>query len=423
LARTTILSDDLVRQLVAVGQVDILVGVPTFNHAATIENVVRTVHVGLAQHFPRERTVLISPDGGSDDGTPELVRHAPMADAELQGSPTLRTTHRVTSTHPGPPGRVAGVRAVLAAADLLQARTVVLVDPDVRSLEPDWIGALAGPVWRNEADIVLPIHARSRYEGALTTQLVRPLIGTAYGRRLSSSLTGAFGCSGRFAARMTAHPMWEREPSAPALDVWLLAIALADDLRIVQAELGLLVQSATGARTSLPELFRQVVGTSFTCLESFAAIWTARGEMRDVPVMERGMAPVEAGPGVDTAGMTERFRSGVRDLEPLLGEIVGAQTLARLQASAGGSGGGPLFSDELWVTTVHEFVVSAHRGVMHQDHLTQALVPLYLGRTASFFSEVAALDETEHRERVAALEREYERLRPRLVERWNADGR
>ena len=53
------LPDALLRQLIAVGQVDVLVGLPTLNNAATIENVVRAVHVSFTRDFPRLRTVMI----------------------------------------------------------------------------------------------------------------------------------------------------------------------------------------------------------------------------------------------------------------------------------------------------------------------------------------------------------------------------
>ena len=51
------LSDALLRQLIAVGQVDILVGLPTLNNAATIVDVVRAVHECFTRDFPRLRTV------------------------------------------------------------------------------------------------------------------------------------------------------------------------------------------------------------------------------------------------------------------------------------------------------------------------------------------------------------------------------
>lgn len=422
MARPSILSDELLRQLVAVGQVDILVGVPTFNNAATIASVVKTLHVGLAKHFPRERTVLISPDGGSDDGTPDLVRTAPLADAEMQGSTTLRTTHRVSAPYRGLPGRAIGVRTVFAAADLLQARAVVVIDANLTSMTPDWVAELARPAWQDQSDLVLPVHPRSRFDGPLLGQLVRPLLGAAYARRLASNLTGDFGLTGRFATRLVQHSMWEGDLTRASFDVWLVATALAEDLRLGQAHLGPAAFGPRAARIGLPELFEQVVGTAFTCLDRYAPAWTSRTEPADVPVSGEPREPVAPDHAFVPGPLVERFRSGVRDLEPLLREILAPDTLGRLQHAAASEAEVPAIPDALWVGAVYEFAASAHRGVMNREHLTQALVPLYLGRTASFFSEIASMDEPAHRERLAALQREYEDLRPYLLELWTAEG-
>ncbi len=422
MARPSLLSDELIRQLVAVGQVDVLVGVPTFNNAATIAEVVKTLHVGLAKHFPRERTALVCPDAGSDDGTPDLVRAAPLAAAERQGSPTLRTTHRVSAPYRGLPDGAAGVRTVFAAADLLQAKVVVVMDANLADPDPEWVGALARPVWKDEAELVLPVHARHRFEGPLLGQLVRPLLGTAYARRLRANVAGDFACAGRLAARFVTSAPWEGDPGRAALDVWLVGTALAEELRLLQVHLGACRFGPRVARTGLPELFGQVVGASFACLDRHAAAWTARAELADAPVAGEP-AGVE-GPDVPVAAapLVERFRSGVRDLEPLLREIVVPATLAGLQSAAASEDAVPTVPDTLWVAAVYEFAAAAHRGVMKREHLTQALVPLYLGRTASFFAEIEGLDEPAHRERLTALEREYEARRPYLLELWNTEG-
>src|SRR5580698_1083779 len=69
----TFLTDDFLRQLINVGEVDILVGLPTHNNAKTIGSIVQTIQNGILQAFPRERAVIINVDGGSHDGTPDLV--------------------------------------------------------------------------------------------------------------------------------------------------------------------------------------------------------------------------------------------------------------------------------------------------------------------------------------------------------------
>lgn len=420
--RASILSDELLRQLMAVGQVDILVGLPTFNNAATAQALVKTLHVGLAKHFPRERTVLINPDGGSDDGTLELVRSAPLAAEELLGTSTLRTTHRVSAPYHGLPDRAGGVRLVFAAADLLQARAVIIVDPDLTSMTPDWVGALAQPIWKKEAELVVPIHARHPLDGPLLTQLVRPLLATAYGRRLRSNAAGTFGCSGRFAARLLGHPMWERDLTRPALDVWLVATAMAEELALTQVYVGPGAFAPRTRRAGVPELFEQVVGTLFACLERDAAAWIPRTTALELPIVGEAQRVVDGAPMLDASLLSERFRTGVRDLEPILREVVSAATLSGLREAAEGDGT-PHIPDALWVNTVYEFAAAAPRGIMSREHLTRALVPLYLGRAASFVTPLVHADEGVQRERLAALESEYEARRPYLVERWNANGR
>ena len=105
---------------------------------------------------------------------------------------------------------------------------------------------------------------------------------------------------------------------------------------------------------------------------------------------------------------------------PLLGEILAPETLARVQAAAIPTASPVGFPDALWVSMVYECAASAHAGIMNREHVTQAMVPLYLGRTAAFFSEIASMDEAAHSQRLAALEQEYERHRPYLVERGTA---
>ena len=97
--RQSLISDDLLRQLIAVGQVDVIVGLPTHNNSSSVTDVVRAVHQGFGKYFARERTALINLDGGSDDGTPELVRAASPEEGvavERQRQPRTASPRRIT---------------------------------------------------------------------------------------------------------------------------------------------------------------------------------------------------------------------------------------------------------------------------------------------------------------------------------------
>ena len=52
LAEESFLTDDFLRQLIDVGEVDILVGLPTHNNAKTVGPIVHTIQNGILSGFP-----------------------------------------------------------------------------------------------------------------------------------------------------------------------------------------------------------------------------------------------------------------------------------------------------------------------------------------------------------------------------------
>ena len=127
MAEETLLTDDFLRQLINVGEVDILVGLPTYNNAATIEPVLRAIQSGILKCFPRDRAVIINVDGGSQDGTPQLVTGASIDDMWSASKVyALRTLHAITTQYARGHEPGLALRTILAAADLLQAKACVV---------------------------------------------------------------------------------------------------------------------------------------------------------------------------------------------------------------------------------------------------------------------------------------------------------
>jgi hypothetical protein len=420
LAQGSILSDELFRQLMAVGQVDILVGVPTLDNASTVGDVVRAVHIAFATHFRRERTVLVNVDGGSTDGTPEAVRDASLRDSEtLIASQGLRTMHRISTPYHGLPGKGAALRTLFAAAELMQARAVALFDADVTSIAPDWLARLVRPVYEG-FDFVAPVYPRHPFEGPLVTQLVRPFVRAAYGHVLREPLASEFACSGRFASHCLAQDVWDRPFARYGIDLWLTSAALAGGFGCAQAPLGPRVHVTSGPRPGLPEVFRQVVGSLFACLEMHESYWLRREIAEPVPIFGTGPdAPLDA-PGVDPAPMVQQFRVGVRDLAPVLQGILGASTLERVVAAAQ-SDGRVHYPDDLWTSTMVEAAAAYRHNAMHREHLVPALVPLYLGRTAAFVAEHTGQEPAAVEQALEALCRLYESAKPDLVRQWGSE--
>ncbi len=417
----TFLSDEFLRQLTAVGQVDVLVGIPTFNNRETIARVVNAVQVGLVKYFPRERIVLISPDGGSTDGTPDLVTGASIKDFRilLTGNP-LRTVHRIAVPYDGVHGKENALRIIFSAVDLLRARACAIVSPDLESITPEWIESLIRPVYKEDFDFVAPVYHRHKFDGLLVKNVVSPVFRATYGQSIREPVGGECGLSGRFVSHCLSQDVWHRTPTRFGVHIWMATMAIVGGYRLCQSFLGPKIHAVKHYKQDLVDTIQQVIGTLFHSLENDQAYWLSQTKSAPVPFFgfeySVALEPIR----VNRKDLLRAFRTGVNQLASVLESIVSRETLQEIDQLAKLSDKEFRFRDELWVKTVYEFASSYHRSVIDRDHLLQALTPLYRGRICSFVAENERAKAAEIERKLEEIGQEFERLRPYLVERWSA---
>jgi hypothetical protein len=412
------LSDAFLRQLMAVGQVDVLVGLPTLNNAATVVDVVRAVHLSFTRDFPRLRTVMINSDGGSTDGTPELIRAASFTEADVvQTSHSLRTLHRVVAPYHGLPGKHTALRTLFAAVELTQADVLVVVDPSGPATSAERVTELITPVTRGDVEFLAPRYRRHPRDGVLVTQLVRPLVRAVYGIALDEPLGAEFSCSGRFASHCLEQAIWEHEVARFAIDLWLRTEAVAQ--RFAVGQIWRPATTASGARAKLREAVQQVVLAMAESLQAHGSFWTGTNGV--VPLPTWGIDPKETpdAPAWDYEALAEQARHDIGEISPLLGEVLDQDTLARL--IHGVAAPVPTLDDELWVRIVYAFASAVRRGGTSLEHLAAMFVPLYFWRAAAFTAQTALEDCPTVQTRLDSLCETFERLKPVLVSSWSAD--
>jgi hypothetical protein len=76
------------------------------------------------------------------------------------------------------------------------------------------------------------------------------------------------------------------------------------------------------------------------------------------------------------------------------------------------------FPDELWARVIYDLILAVRRGDVETGPLVAALVPIYFGRVGSFVIENRHLTTSDTEERVERQARQFESLKPYLVERW-----
>ncbi len=435
---------------------DIMVGIPSFKNAATIGYVARAAQAGLVQYFPDLRPVLVNADAGSPDGTQRVVVDTEPPDyieRILLVRPTNRLA-RISLTYPpvdGIGGKGAALRAIFEIAAALKVQALVVVDSDLRSIVPEWIELLAGPILKGGYDFVAPLYARYKYDGTITNTVTYPLTRALYGHRIRQPIGGDFGVSGDLIAHYLECDDWSPDVSRFGIDIWMTTHALTGGFAVCQTRLGAKVHDPKDPGADLGPMFRQVVGTILRLAVDNHERWAAIHGSHDVPAygFERiaDPPPLE----VNTLRLLSEFHAGSltlagtwrRMLAPATAETVlelaaEAGTLADaarerlgLTGVAGGPGGpstaemaeavaGFHFPDDAWARIVYDLIGTARLGDPPIGELVAALVPIYFGRVGSLVVDTRHLTTTQAEERIERQAREFELLKPYLLERWAA---
>ncbi len=419
MSEESLLTDDFVRQLTAVSEVDILVGVPTLNNRGTVERVIDAILVGLVKYYPRERSVLVNPDGGSKDGTPDVVQAASIPDFHtVLASNPLRTMQVVGTHYPAVRGQGGALQMIFAAADLLRAKACAVISPDLESMTPEWIDALIRPVLKEGLDFVAPVYQRRRFDGLLVKNMLRPLVGAVYGYRIEEPVGGELAFSGRLSVHFLEQDSGRKDSLRFGASAWMTTTAMAGGYRVGQSFLGPRVEASKRSGPDLNITIREIAGALFRCMEIHQLYWISRQGFQDVPAF--GFQPVlDLEPvRIDRKRMFQMFRSGVNELGSVLEQILSAPTLQAIQEISQLEEKRFHFPDELWAKTVYEFAASYHRSVINRDHLLQALTPLYRGRVSSFILENLRAGAHDVERKLESLQQEYERQKPYLIESW-----
>lgn len=401
------------------GSVELLVGIPSYNNADTIAHVVRAAAAGLAKYFPDRRSAIVNSDGGSTDGTAEVVAETELASpSAILVSHPVSPVHKILTPYHGIPGKGSAFRTVFAIAERLQARACAVVDSDLRSITPEWFELLLGPIVTRGFDYVAPMYLRHKFDGTITNSIVYPLTRALYGREVRQPIGGEFGFSGRLASHYLGKPVWDSDVARFGIDIWMTTTAIADGFEVCESFLGAKIHDPKDPGADLAAMLVQVVSAVFDLMETYEDRWKEVEGAEDVPLFGFphgvGLEPVR----VHLGRMVGIFRQGVRDLGEVWARALEESTLAEVTALARLREDTFRFPDPLWVRVVYDFAIAYRRRTLNREQLLRSLVPLYLGRTASFVAGNMDSGAEDVEKAIRGLADEFVREKDYLRERW-----
>jgi len=376
-ARLTGFDPESAERLSHVGKTDLLVGVPSYNCAHTIGYVLHQVARGLRRYFPEYKSLILVSDGGSQDGTRQVVEAI-----KLDG------VDRLFTTYTGLCGKGSAVKAILEASSALKAQGTAMFDSDLRSIAPEWC-KIALEATLSEADLVTPLYIRHKYDGTITNNLCYPFTRAVYGLRIRQPIGGDFGLSDSLVTRLLESTLWTNTYVRRfGIDIFITHAAIASGFRIMEALLGSKVHEAKDPAAELTAMFIQVVGSMFTCTKEYEKYWRQISRSKSVPHLEYpfaypGPEPVK----VDSLRLYSGFRETLAEKRALLRKVLEEDLLEAMTELS--SSQKMRMSPEVWAKTVYSFTCAFARQTEEEsrNELLSSLRGLWLGKVYSFLLE------------------------------------
>ena len=379
-------------------RVSILVGIPSYNNAETISHVAKTASEGIVKYFNGDG-LIVNSDGDSSDGTREVFMS------------TETDVEKYSFVYEGIPGKGSAIKAIFEVAKIVDADAVVLLDADLRSVQPWWVERLAKPILDGKASYVAPHYLRHKYDGTITNNVCYPLTSALYGKKIRQPIGGDFGISGELVSIYLSKPesVWKSDVARFGIDIWMTTIAVNESKNgVVQAALGAKIHDVKDPGKHLGPMFVQVVSTLFSLMSEYQDRWMRVKEMLEIEVYgeqpSQNVEPIV----VDLENLKKKAMEGVRNYREFLRSYIDEEILDDVLDD------GMVNADE-WVKLVYDSAAAFRK---FGKKVVEAMIPLYFSRVAGFVEETKDMD-SEEAENV--IEKQLERffdMKGYLAKKW-----
>ncbi len=380
---------------------DIIVGIPSYNEADNIAFVVEQSRAGLKKFFPDLKSVIINVDNHSPDDTRSAFLNAGNSIPKIY-----------ISTPSGVTGKGNNFYNLFMEAANLDAKAIVVVDADLKSITPEWIRDLANPILRDGIDFVTPLYSRNEYDGTITNSICYPLTYGLLGKNIRQPIGGDFAFSGKL-SNYLLELTWHKTTRQYGIDIFMSMNAILGGFKLAQVGLGAKIHKPSAPK--LGPMFTQVVGTLFETLLTYRDRWQNTGRVLDMPLYGQKdlMKPQDL--SVDYKGMKNTALSEFEQHRRILRESLEPEnfkTVAGMYDAVNLNIG-----MDLWTSLVYDLIY-AYDTTDANSHLIEAMKSLYFGRAVSFYRQTMEMGHEESEVQIQRQARHFFRRRNYLLRKY-----
>jgi len=395
----------------AIKKADIIVGIPSYNEASLISYPTQQAAIGLQDHFKDMSSVIINCDNSSTDGTGNV----------FMNSDTGNIPKIYLSTPKGVKGKGNNFKNLFRKVIEMDAKAVIVVDADLKSITPRWIKNLGEPLF-NDFGFVAPLYVRHKYDGTITNNIAYPLTRCLYGRRVRQPIGGDFGFSGKMAGIFLKNPSWNEEVSQFGIDIWMTTIAMNEGVPICQAFMGRpKVHKPKDPAADLGPMFKQVISTMFNLMIHYHDDWISTKWSKPTAIFGFGLGEVEMPPPVEVnkEKLYQKFREGFQSNWNIYRSVFSKENLQKIREISTMDIDHFEMPASIWAKILFDFVLAYRKAKTNRANTIEVLIPLYYGMTLSFVNKTEGMSIQQAEEFLEDMCLVFEQTKPYIIDRWD----
>jgi len=354
---------------------EIVIGIPSYNEADAISNVVRQVDKGLEKYFSNKSAVIINSDNNSSDKTKEVFL------AVKTKAPKI-----YISTPKGIKGKGNNLKNLFLKIKKLKAKAGATVDADLKSISPEWISCLIGPILKGY-DYLTPVYHRHKYDATITNNLCYPLIYGLLGYNIRQPIGGDMAFSNKM-VNYWLKQKWPQPAKNFGIDIFMTLNAIKSRGRIGQVDLGAKVHKPSAPK--LDNMFLEVADTFFWFLSENKNLWNKKIKIKK-PVLVCQVKNKEKYPVLDfdykkiEKKVFFEFKKNYKALKPFISKDICfcLEEMFLKEKSL-------KIDSKLWPEIVYQFLAVYQKNKKKREEVIKLLRALYFGRVVCFAKEVSS---------------------------------
>lgn len=386
-----------------VKEADIVVGIPSYNEADNIAFVAEQASLGLKKYFPKYKSVIINVDNNSPDNTKQAFLNA-----------NTKVPKIYISTPPNITGKGNNFYNLFKEIENLDAKAVVVIDADIKSITPEWIKSFLDPILKTKHDFVTPVYARNEYDGTITNNICYPLVASILGIEIRQPIGGDFAFSRKLSDHLLKQE-WSPVMRRYGVDIFMTLNTIIEGFKMCQVGLGQKIHKPSAPK--LGPMFTQVVETLFDILLSNKDKWKIESGSEKLKNCGKSKIGIPQDLAVSYKGLKQtslyEFSINRQVLERALSKNVFNELDEMYKREK------IKISSDLWSKIIYDMLYSYDTTDLGVD-IIEALKSLYFGRSLTFIKSTMDMTFIESEKQILKQAKIFVQNKNYLLAKYNA---